>query len=147
MHHFKAMGESKLELQSGNSQFGWKSVIFLSCVTFKFDGWPWKLIGHIFFTSSSFVHRSIAISGVTAPKSSIRVKNRRFFVPCDLDIWRMTLKTRGHLFYAAASFVHHFDAMGEFKLELQSGNTQFGSKSAIFLAMWPWNSTDDIEKQ
>ena len=39
----------------------------------------------------------------------------------------MTLKTIRRLFYAASSFVHHFLAIGEFKLELQSGNTQFGS--------------------
>ena len=38
-------------------------------------------------------------------------------------------KTIGHLFYATSSFVHHFVAIGEFKLELQSGNAQFGSKS------------------
>ena len=36
------------------------------------------------------------------------------------------LKTIGHLFYATSSFVHHFVAIGEFKLELQSGNAQFG---------------------
>ena len=35
------------------------------------------------------------------------------------------LKTIGHLFYATSSFVHHFVAIGEFKLQLQSGNTQF----------------------
>ena len=46
----------------------------------------------------------------------------------------MTLKTIGHFFYAAASFVHHFIAICEFKLELQSGNAEFGSKS-IFC--WP----------
>ena len=57
------------------------------------------------------------------------------------------LKTIGHLFYATSSFVHHFVAIGEFKLELQSGNAQFGSKSTIFLAVWPWNLTDDLEKQ
>ena len=34
-----------------------------------------------------------------------------------------------------------------FKLELQSGNSQFGSKSAIFLLQWPWNLKDDLEKQ
>ena len=28
----------------------------------------------------------------------------------------------GHLFYATSSFVHHFVAIGEFNLELQSGN-------------------------
>ena len=70
---------------------------FLSRVTFKFDGWPWKTIGH--------------------------------------------------LFYATWSFVHHFIAIGEFKLELLSGNAQFGSKSMLFWAVWPWNLTDDLEKQ
>ena len=56
---------------------------------------------------------------------------RRFLEPCDLEIWRMTSKTIGHLFYATSSFVHHFIAIGEFKLELQSGNAQSGSNSAI----------------
>ena len=35
-------------------------------------------------------------------------------------------KTIGHIFYATSSFVHHFVAIGEFKLELQSQNTQSG---------------------
>ena len=83
VHHFKSIGEFKLELQSGNAQFGSKSAIFLSRVTMKFHGWPWKTIGQ--------------------------------------------------LFYATLTFVHHFKAIGEFKLELQSGNAQFGSKSTIFL--------------
>ena len=56
------------------------------------------------------------------------------------------LKTIGHLFYATSSFVHHFVAIGEFKLELQSGNAQFGSKSTIFWAVWPSNLTDDLEQ-
>ena len=29
---------------------------FLSRVTFKFDGRPWKTIGHLFYNASSFVH-------------------------------------------------------------------------------------------
>ena len=58
--------------------------------------------------------------------------NRRFFSLCDLEIWWMTSKIIGHLFYTTSSFVYHFKAMGEFKLELQSGNAQFGSKSAIY---------------
>ena len=56
-------------------------------------------------------------------------------------------KTIGHLFYATSSFVHHFVAIGDFKFELQSGNAQFGSKSTIFLAVWPRNFTDDPQKQ
>ena len=69
----------------------------LSRVTLKFDGWPWKTIGHLLF--------------------------------------------------AVSSFVQHFIAIGEFKLELQSGNAQFESNLTISWAMWPWNLTDDLEKQ
>ena len=56
-------------------------------------------------------------------------------------------KTIGHLFYATSSFVHHFIPIGEFKFTLQSGNAQFGSKSTIFLAVWPRNFTDEPQKQ
>ena len=49
VHHFKSIGEVKLELQSGNPQFGSKLMIFLSRVTSKFDKWPWKTIGHLFY--------------------------------------------------------------------------------------------------
>ena len=34
---------------------------FLSRVTLKFDWWPWKTIGHLFYATSSFVHHFIAI--------------------------------------------------------------------------------------
>ena len=84
VHHLKPLSEFKLELLSGNVQFRLKSVIFLSCVTLKFDGWPWKTIRH--------------------------------------------------LIYATLSFVHQFKAIGEFKLKLQSGNAQLGSKSMIFFS-------------
>ena len=70
---------------------------FLSLLTLKFDGWPWKTIGHLFYTTSSFVH--------------------------------------------------HFKSIGELKLKLQSGNIQFGSKSAIFCPVWPWNLMDDLGKR
>ena len=62
----------------------WVIIIdFLSCVTLKSDGWPWRTIGHIF--------------------------------------------------YATSSIVNHFKAIGEFKLEWQSGNAQFRSLSLIFV--------------
>ena len=76
----------------------WKHLIWVKFdFFFKFDGWPWKTIRHIF--------------------------------------------------YATSSFVHYFVAIEEFKLELQSGNAQSGSNSTIFLALWPWNLIDDLEKQ
>ena len=43
--------------------------------------------------------------------------------------------------------MHHFKSIGEFKLELQSGKAQFGSKSAFFCPLWPWNLMDDLENQ
>ena len=137
-----------------------------------------------------------------SPETLNSDQNQRFIVPCDLDIWRMTLKSNrapllcyfklyasfhsqqwiqtkvtvrkcsilvkisdfflsrvtlifdrwpwkaiGLLFNATSSFVHHFVAIGEFKLELQSGNAQFWSKSTIFWAVWSWNLTEDLEKQ
>ena len=54
-------------------------------------------------------------TGVAVRKHSIRV----------IDVWPW--KIIGHLFDTTLSFVQHFKAIGIFKLELQSGNTQFGS--------------------
>ena len=171
---------------------------FLSRVTLKFDGWPWKTIGHLFYATLSFVHHFKAIGEFKLKKLRIRsiwVKNA-IFVPCDLKILWMALKnnmapllccfklcasfhshrwiqtkitvqkrsirvkirdllshvtlksdrwpwkTIGHLFYATSSFV----SIGEFKLELQYWIIQFGSKLTIFVALWPWDLTDDIKK-
>ena len=243
VHHFIAINIFKLELQSGNAQFGSISVIFVLCdlqvwwmtlknnrepllyyfklclsfqshlwiqtwvtvrkrsirvkisdflshVTLKIDGWPWKTIGHLFYAASSYVHHFIAINIF---KLELQSGNAQFgsisviFVLCDLQVWWMTLKnnrepllyyfklclsfqshlwiqtwvtvrkrsirvkisdflshvtlkidgwpwkTIGHLFYAASSYVHHFIAINIFKLELQSGNAQFGSISVIFV--------------
>ena len=84
---------------------------------------------------------------VTVRKRPIWVKIDDFFSRATLlfDVWPW--KTIGHLFYATSSFVHHFVAICVFKLELQSGNAQSGSNSTIFRAVWPWNLTDDLEKQ
>ena len=86
-------------------------------------------------------------AGVPVRKRPIWVKIINFFsrVTLQFDVWPW--KTIGHLFYATSSFVHHFVAIGDFKHELQSGNAQFGSNSTIFRAVWPWNLTDDLQKQ
>ena len=83
---------------------------------------------------------------VTVRKRPIWVKIDNFFsrVTSKFDVWPW--KTIGHLFYATSSFVHHFIAIGEFKLELKSGNAQSGSNSTIFSAVWPWNLADDLEQ-
>ena len=86
-------------------------------------------------------------TGVTVRKCLIWVKINDFFSHVTLKFDRRPSKTIGHLFYATSSFVQHFVAIGEFKLELQSGNAQSGLKSMIFWAVWPWNLMDDLEKQ
>ena len=79
-------------------------------------------------------------SGVTVWKRLIWVKIDDFFnrVTFQFDGWPW--KTTGHLFHATSSSVHNFVAIGEFKLELQSGNAQFGSNSTFLepcdLAIW-----------
>ena len=123
---------------------------FLEAATLKFDGWPWKTIGHLFYASSSFVQHFVPIGEFKLELQSGNAQfgsNSTIFRGGDLEIWRMTLKTKGHLFYAPSSFVQHFIPIGEFKFELQSGNAQFGSKSTIFLAVWPRKFMDDPPKQ
>ena len=86
-------------------------------------------------------------TGVTARKRPIWVKFDDFWSRVTLKYDEWPSKTIGHPFYATSSFVQHFIAIGEFKLDLQSGNAQSGSNSTIFSAVWPWNLTNDLEKQ
>ena len=124
---------------------------FLSLVTLKFDGWPWKTIGHLIYTTSSFVHHFKSIGELKLKLQSGNAqfgsKSAIFFsrVTLQFDVWPW--KTIGHLFYSTSSFMHHFGAIGVLTLELQSGNAQSGSNLTIFRAVWPWNLTDDLEKQ
>ena len=85
-------------------------------------------------------------TGVTVRKRPIWIKIDDFFSRVTLKFDGWPSKTIGHLFYATSSFVYHFVAIGEFKLELQSGNAQSGSNSTLFRAMWPWNLTDDLQQ-
>ena len=85
-------------------------------------------------------------TGVTTRKRSYWSQSISFSPCLILKFERWHWKTIGHLFYPTSNFVHHFVAIDEFKLELQSWNAQFGSKSATFSPMRPWNLTDDLEK-
>ena len=150
VQHFIAIDEFKLELQSGNAQLGSNSTIFRAV-------WPWNLTYDLetqwapllcyFKLYASFRSHRWIWAGVTVRKRPIWVKIDDFFsrVTLKFDVWPW--KTIRHLFCATSSFVQHFIAIGDFKLELQSGNSQFGSNSTIFRAVWPWNLRYDLEKQ
>ena len=127
VHHFKSIDAVKLELQSGNAQFGSKLEIFV-----PHDLWMddlennrAALLYYIKFCASFQSHGWIK-TGVTAGKRSIWVKIANLLSRVTLKFDRWSWKIIGHLSYAASSFMHHFIAIGEFKLKLQSGNAQFG---------------------
>ena len=68
---------------------------FLSHVILKFDGWPCKTIGHLFYATSSFVYHFIPIGEFKFQLQSRTAQfgsNWRFLEPCDLEIWWMTLE-------------------------------------------------------
>ena len=133
VQHFKAIGIYKLELKSGNAQFGSKLANFF--VPGDFENWRMTLKNNraplLYYVKlcASFQIHWWSQTWVTASKRSSRAKNGDFLsrVTLKIDVWHW--KTIGHLSYAASTFVRHFMANGEFKLELQSGNAQFGSKS------------------
>ena len=70
-------------------------MIFFIRVTLQLDVWPWKTIGHLFYSTSSFVHHFVAIGEFKLELQSGNAQfglNSKILEPCDLDIWRMTLK-------------------------------------------------------
>ena len=75
----------------------------------------------------------------------IQIVNFSTCVTVKFDGWPR--KTIWHFFYTTPSFVHHFISIGEFKLDLQSRNAQFGWKLVIFDPVWSWNLMDDLGKQ
>ena len=104
----------------------------VTSVTLTFDLWPrpfaWTLLLSLVITPENFMtirwweHSQ---KGVTGGRT-----DRRTDWTIHRAAWSQ-LKTIGHLFYATSSFVQHFIPIGEFKLELQSGNSQSGSNSTI----------------
>ena len=175
VHHFIAIGEFKLELKSRNAQSGSNSTIFSAV-------WPWNLaddleqgksegfdscdlpgnLAQILSKSSifqpvwpwNFMHdlKQGKSEGFESCHQPI-IWKRPIWVKIGDVLYRVTLKfdgwpwkTIGHLSFAVSSFVQHFIAIDEFKLELKSGNAQFGSNSTIFTAVWPWNLTYDLEQ-
>ena len=113
-------------------------INFSARVTSKFIGWPRKIIGHLFYTTSRFVHNFKSISEfkleLQSGNAQFRSKSTIFFsrVTLQFDVWPWN--TIEHLFYATSICVHHFVAIDEFKLVLQSGNAQFGQNWPFFVS-------------
>ena len=75
---------------------------FLSCVTLKFDGWPWQTIGHLFYATSSFVNRfkpSVNSNWSDSPETLNSAQNQPYLSLVTLKFHGWPWKTIGHLFY------------------------------------------------
>ena len=88
-----ALFHSHLWIQNGvtvrKRQIWVKIGDFLSRMTSKFDEWPWKTIGHLFYVTLSFVHHFIAIREFKLELQSETAKLG--FDLCDIDLWPLTL--------------------------------------------------------
>ena len=121
---------------------------FLSHLTSKFYRWPWKTV-----VTSSIPCQTLCIISNPSVKSNLSysletlnsLQNWRVFFCMTFKFDGWLWKTIENLFYTILNFVHHFKSIGEMKLELQSGNAQFGSKLAIFGPTWPRKLTDDLK--
>ena len=86
-------------------------------------------------------------TGVCSPETPNLGQIRRFLEPCDLEIWRMTLENnRAPLlcyFKLCASFQSHWWIQTGVTVRKRRTWVKFGDFSAV----WPWNLTDDLEKQ
>ena len=116
---------------------------FFGRVTLKFDGWPWKTIGHLFYATSSFVQHFVAIGEFKLELQSGNAQsgsNSAILVSCDLEIWRMTLKNNRAPFLSNiklyVSFHHH--------MWIQTGVTVRKRKVGSW-PLWPWPLTSDLD--
>ena len=154
VHHFVAIGEFKLELQSGNAQFGSNSTIFRAMR-------PWKTIGHLFYATSGFVHHFVAIGefklrqirGIWklrpahSPETPNLGQNRWCFVPCDFEIWWMTLENNGAFLLCCFKLWATFHSQRWIQTGVTVRKRPIWVKINDFLAVWPCNLTYDLEKQ
>ena len=150
VHYFKAMGEIELEVQSGNGQFGSTSETF---VPYDLEIWLMTLKNNrapllcCFKLCASFRSHWWIQTGVIVRKCPIWIKINDFFSRVTLKFNGWPWKSVGHYFLCCfklcASFRSHW--------WLQTGvivrKRPIWVKIDIFLAMWPWNLTGDLEKQ
>ena len=90
VHNYKAPGNSNWS-HSPEMLISCQNLRFLSHVTLQFDVRPWKIMGHIFYVTSSFVHHFVANDQYSLETLN-SVENMRLIVPCGLEIWRMALE-------------------------------------------------------
>ena len=120
-------------------------------MTIKFNGWPHKTIGHLFYAMSSFVHPFKAISEfkleLKARNAQFRSKSANLFVLCELGIWRMTLKNNRAPLLCYYKLRVSFQSHGSIqtgvtvqKRPIQVKINNFLSCAILKIVIWPWKT-------
>ena len=115
----------------------------LSRVTLKFYVWHWKTIGHLLYTTFSFVYHFKSIGEVELelqPETLNSGQNWWFFFPCDLEIRWMTLKNnRSHLLYYM-KLCASFQSYGWIQTGFTVRKRLNGVMTSVTLTfdLWPW---------
>ena len=74
-------------------------------------------------------------------------QNQQFFVPCDFEIWRMTLKNNRTLLLCYIKLCASFESHGYIQTGVIVRKRLTWVKIDDVLVVWPWNLTDDLGKQ
>ena len=115
----------------------------------NFDEWHWKTIGHLFYTTLSFVHYFKAIGEFSySPETLNSGENRRFFCP----VWSWNLMDDIEKQHGTSSML--LQALCIISKPSVNSNWSYSPETPnlcqnwwFFLVAWPWNLTDDLEKQ
>ena len=150
VHHFKSIGECQLKLQPGNAQFGSKLAIFCAM-------WLWNLMDDLGKQqgTSSILHQALCITSKAwlysnwtySPETLNYGQNRQFFVPCDLKIWRITLKNDRALLLCCFKLCASFHSHQWIQTGVTVRKLPILVKIDAFCPVWLWNLTNDLEKQ
>ena len=95
VHHFNAIGKFKFKLKSENSQFGSKSTIILAVWPRNFTDDPekqWGTSSILLQTLCIISYPLVNLNWSYSPETPNLGQIWQFLEPCDLEIWRMTLK-------------------------------------------------------
>ena len=122
-------------------------------MTLKFDRWPRKIIENICHVPKSYVSHLIAIHEFKLDLQSRNAQNRRFFCPCDLEIWWMTSKSNTSPLRCSAKLCVSFHS----HLRIQTGVTvrkrsilvktvNSLARGALKFEWWPWKTIVIIRK-
>ena len=138
-----------MELQSGNAKFGSQSAIFL--VPCDLEIWRMTLKDNTapllcsFELCVSFHSLLCKSKWHYSPEPPNLGQNRRFFVPCDLEIWHMTLKNNGApllcYFKLSASLHNHLwiqNGVRVRKCSIWDIIGDFLSRVTLKFDGWPW---------